>query len=80
MPATAACAPPKGVAYRRRQSERTLLYRTVQTHLATWLVLHDDGVGETAPPPNGNFAATSNAASSPTVLPAPTATSASTIF
>ena len=35
--------------YRRRQPERRLLYRTVQTHLATWPALHDDGAGETAP-------------------------------
>lgn len=49
MPATAACAKPCSPIYRRRQPERTLLYRTVQTHLATWLALHDDGAGETAP-------------------------------
>jgi len=35
MPA-AACASPRSAVYRRRQPERTLLYRTVQTHLATW--------------------------------------------
>ena len=49
MPATAACAKPRSPVYRRRQPERTLLYRTVQTHLATWLALHDDGAGEAAP-------------------------------
>ncbi len=49
MPATAACASPRSAVYRRRRPERTLLYRTVQTHLATWLALHDDGTGETAP-------------------------------
>ena len=49
MPATAACASPRSAVYRRRQPERTLLYRTVQTHLATWLALQDDGAGETAP-------------------------------
>ncbi len=50
MPATAtACAKPRSPVYRRRQPERTLLYRTVQTHLATWLALHDDGAGATAP-------------------------------
>ena len=48
MPA-AACASPRSAVYRRRQPERTLLYRTAQTHLATWLALHDDGAGETAP-------------------------------
>ena len=47
MPAT--CAHPRSALYRRRQPERTLLYRTVQTHLATWLALHDDGLGATAP-------------------------------
>jgi len=36
MPA-AACASPRSAVYRRRRPERTLLYRTVQTHLATWL-------------------------------------------
>ncbi len=49
MPASAVCAKPRSSLYRRRQPERTLLYRTVQTHLATWLALHDDGAGETAP-------------------------------
>jgi len=28
--------------YRRRRPERTLLYRTVQTHFATWLALTRD--------------------------------------
>jgi len=48
MPA-AACARPRSAVYRRRQPERTLLYRTVQTHLATWLALHNDGAGASAP-------------------------------
>jgi hypothetical protein len=48
MPA-AACDKSRSAVYRRRQPERTLLYRTVQTHLATWLVLHNDGAGEAAP-------------------------------
>jgi len=47
--ATAACAPPRSTVYHRRQPERTLLYRTVQTHLATWLELEDDGCGHHAP-------------------------------
>jgi hypothetical protein len=38
----AACAPDCTALYRHRQPERTLLYRTVQTHLATWLELSDD--------------------------------------
>ncbi len=29
--------------YRRRRPERTLLYRTVQTHFATWLALRREG-------------------------------------
>ncbi|MBI4189933.1 MAG: hypothetical protein HY525_05280 [Betaproteobacteria bacterium] len=37
MSAAAPCAPPRTALYRRRQPERTLFYRTVQTHLATWL-------------------------------------------
>ena len=61
MPATATCTPrgqrscaeetrlgcstPKNAVYRRWRTERTLLYRTVQTHLATWLALQDDGTG-----------------------------------
>jgi hypothetical protein len=39
------CRTPKRAVYRRRRSERTLLYCTVQHHLATWLALHDDGTG-----------------------------------
>jgi len=31
--------------YRRRRPERTVLYRVVQAHLATWLALQDDGQG-----------------------------------
>ena len=41
--------PSTAAVYRRRQPERTLLYRTVQTHLGTWLALQDEGAGETAP-------------------------------
>jgi hypothetical protein len=48
MPATAAGASPRSAVYRRRQPERTLLYRTVQTHLATWLALQEDGAGACA--------------------------------
>jgi hypothetical protein len=47
MPAGKACAGP--AVYRRRRPERTLLYRLVQTHLTTWLALHDDGQGRSAP-------------------------------
>lgn len=49
MPAVAAqpcCAP---AVYHRRQPERTVLYRVVQTHLATWLALHEDEQGGHTP-------------------------------
>lgn len=49
MPATAACVSPRSAVYRRRQPERTLLYRKVLTHLATWLALQEDGAGACAP-------------------------------
>lgn len=49
MPATVACALSRSTAHDRRQPERTLLYRTVQAHLATWLALQDDGSGASAP-------------------------------
>ena len=92
MPATATCAPqgvpwgrasPRSAVYRRRQPERTLLYRSVQTHLATWLALHDDGAGATAPALTERefrrylFSGKHlTAASSPTALPAPAAPTA----
>jgi len=37
--------------YRRRRPERTLLYRTVQTHFATWLALRRDGCDDGDPVP-----------------------------
>ncbi len=37
--------------YRRRRPERTLLYRTVQTHFATWLALRRDGCDHGDPVP-----------------------------
>lgn len=40
MPAT--CASVRTAVYRRRRPERTVLYRTVRTHLATWLRLTCD--------------------------------------
>ncbi len=49
MPAAVDCAASRSAAYRRRQSERTLLYRTVQAHLATWLALQDDGSADHPP-------------------------------
>jgi len=45
----AARASPRSAVYRRRRPERTLLYRTVQTHLATWLAFWNDGAGASAP-------------------------------
>ena len=49
MPAPAAQACGAPTVYHRRQPERTVLYRLVQTHLATWLALHDDGQGGQTP-------------------------------
>ena len=37
--------------YRRRRPERTLLYRTVQTHFETWLALTRDGAVDGDPVP-----------------------------
>lgn len=57
------CRTHKRAVYRRRRSERTLLYCTVQNHLATWLALHDDGPVVVFPASlSGSFIATSNAA------------------
>jgi len=44
---TASCPTP----YRRRRPERTLLYRTVQTHFATWLALRRDRFDDVDPVP-----------------------------
>jgi len=46
MPAAASS---RTATYRRRQPERTVLYRTVQSHLATWLELAQDESGRSAP-------------------------------
>ncbi len=35
--------------HHRRNYERTLLYNVVQTQLATWVALHDNGCGGHAP-------------------------------
>ncbi len=45
MSATAAQSCGASTVYHRRQPERTVLYRVVQSHLATWLALQDDGCG-----------------------------------
>ena len=37
-----ACASARTAVYRRRRPEHTVLYRTVQTHLSTWLELSCD--------------------------------------
>lgn len=37
-----ACRASKSAVYRRRRPKRTLLYRTVQSHLVIWLALYDD--------------------------------------
>lgn len=47
--AAAACAPSRTATYHRRQPERTVLYRTVQSHLATWLELAQDESGRSIP-------------------------------
>ena len=49
MSATAAKACGSPAVYHRRQPERTVLYRVVQAHLATWLALQDGGFGGHAP-------------------------------
>lgn len=49
MPAVAARACGAPAIYHRRQPERTVLYRLVQAHLATWLALHHDGLGGHTP-------------------------------
>ena len=43
------CAASRTATYRRRQPERSVLYRTVQSHLATWLELAQDESGRSAP-------------------------------
>ncbi len=47
--AAVACAASRTATYRRRQPERTVLYRTVQSHLATWLELAQDESGRSVP-------------------------------
>ena len=49
MSATVAKSCGAPTVYHRRQPERTVLYRVVQAHLATWLALHDGGCGGHAP-------------------------------
>jgi len=49
---SAACASARTAVYRRRRPERTVLYRTVQAHLATWLELScDSRHGASGPAP-----------------------------
>ncbi|MGB7988180.1 MAG: transposase [Candidatus Methylophosphatis roskildensis] len=50
MSAGAPCASPRTALYRRRQPERTVLYRSVQGHLATWLELTRDSASGTSVP------------------------------
>lgn len=52
MPMTAeavACATSRIATYRRRQPERSVLYRAVRSYLATWLELAQDESGRSAP-------------------------------
>ena len=66
-----ACAPARTAIYRRRRPERTVLYRTVQTHLATWLELSCDSRAYPAQPmSNASSGGISNAGFSRMVLPA----------
>jgi DNA-directed RNA polymerase subunit RPC12/RpoP len=46
----AACGQPRTALYRRRRPERTVLYRTVQTHLASWLERSSDSRQNGSPP------------------------------
>ena len=67
--------------YRRRRPERTLLYRTVQTHFATWLALTRDRCADGDPVPahvEREFRRYLECASSPTASPALVAESAGT--
>ena len=50
MSAGAPCTSPRTALYRRRQPERTVLYRTVQGHLASWLELTRDSASGTSVP------------------------------
>lgn len=73
------CSTPKSAVYRRWEPERTLLYRTLQTHLTTWLVLHDDGLLAVFPASSrGRFSAISNAAFLPPALAGHAAPTAAT--
>jgi hypothetical protein len=52
IPMSAHCAPARTAVYSRRRPERTVLYRTVQAHLATWLELScDSRQGASGPAP-----------------------------
>jgi hypothetical protein len=50
MQAAAERAAPRTACYRRRRPERTLLYRTVQTHFETWLARSRDEQDGASPP------------------------------
>jgi hypothetical protein len=82
IPMATACAPARTAVYRRRRPERTVLYRTVQTHLATWLE-SPVTVGRALRVrrmSSGSSAAISTAGFSRMALPALDAPSAVTIF
>ena len=67
--------------YRGRRAQRSLLYRTVQTHFETWLALRGGELNDADPVPttlSASSVATWSAAFSPTVSPAPIARSADT--
>jgi len=68
--------------YQPRRPSESVLYRCIQQHLETWLAQCRDGTmtrGRCRRMWSGSSAVTWNAASSPAVLPAPTATGAATL-
>ncbi len=83
MSAGVPCASSHTALFRRRRSEYTVLYRTVQGHLATWLERSSDsqqGGSVGRPTSSANFAAPSNVASWPMTAPVPAQDHADTAF
>ena len=83
MSAGVPCASSHTALFRRRRSEYTVLYRTVQGHLATWLERSSDsqqGGSVGRPTSSANFAAPSNVASWPMTAPVPAPDHADTAF
>lgn len=83
MSAGVPCASSHTALFRRCRSEYTVLYRTVQGHLATWLERSSDsqqGGSVGRPTSSANFAAPSNVASWPMTAPVPAPDHADTAF